>query len=122
MTDIPGQHNSTTLEHLVPKAVDVWNGDINLVVACMLCNQGRGTMLVTSYFDLVKKHGRIEAHRLGRRWQKGDPQGLREKAVSQHLRGTMYRGLAEEYRKRNMTLTTSPIETVSDQVSAARRR
>jgi hypothetical protein len=114
LADIPSQHNSITLEHLVPKAVDAWNEDINLVVACRLCNQGRGTMLATSYFDLVSRYGRSEAHRLGRRWQKGDPLRLREKAISQHRSGPMYRALGEEYRKRTMAPKANASETLSD--------
>jgi hypothetical protein len=113
LVDIQGQHNSTTLEHLIPKAAGAWNHKINFVVACRLCNEGRGTMLATSYFDLVAKQGRIEANRLGRQWRKRiasrDPRRLRETAVAQHRSGPLYKALGLAYRS-------------SDQASAARRR
>jgi hypothetical protein len=118
LIDVPWQHNSVTLEHVIPKAAGAWNDDINLVVACRLCNEGRGTMLAASYFDLVLKHGRNEANRLGRRWRKRivnrDPLSLRERAVSQHLRGPMYRTLAAEYLKRKARPKTVAAKTSAD--------
>jgi hypothetical protein len=106
LTNIRNQHNSATLDHLVPKAVGPWNDDVNLVVACWLCNEGRGPMLATSYFDLVSKRGRDEANRLGRLWRKRiagtSPLRLREKAAAQHQRGPMYSVLAAAFRKRSV--------------------
>ena len=113
LVDIPRQHNSTTLDHLIPKTVDEWNAEINLVVACKLCNEGRGTMPAASYFDLVSRLGRSEANRLGRLRQKGDPPRLREKAISQHLRGPMYRVLRKEYSKRIACLEGSTTKALS---------
>ena len=104
LIDAPRQQNSATLEHVIPEAAGGWDGDINLVVACKFCNEGRGTMLAASCFDLVVKLGREEANRLGLRWRKRiighNPLRLRENAISQHKRGKLYRMLAREYRKR----------------------
>ena len=104
LIEVPKQHNSATLEHVIPEAAGGWDGKINLVVACRFCNEGRGTMLATSYFDLVKRFGREEAHRLGRRWHKRaigqNPLQLRKKAIAQHKNGKLYRALAREYHAR----------------------
>ena len=104
LVEAPKQHNSATIEHVIPEAAGGWNGGLNLVVACNFCNEGRGPMLATSYFDLVIRVGREEANRLGRRWRKRiagrNPRRLREKTISQHRRGKLYRVLAQEYHKR----------------------
>jgi len=104
LIESPNAHNSATIEHVVPEVAGGWNGDINLVAACNYCNAGRGAMLATSYFDLVARVGREEAHRLGRRWHKRtvgkNPLQFREKTLSQHRAGKLYRMLGKAYRER----------------------
>src|SRR5690242_12451898 len=51
-------HDAETLEHMIPVAAGGRDEWLNTVVACRLCNLGRGAMLATSYYDLVRRFGR----------------------------------------------------------------
>jgi hypothetical protein len=97
-------HNSETLEHVIAVAAGGWDGWLNTVAACHLCNQGRGAMLAHSYFDLVLKFGRDAAHAKGRAWYRRQmrrgPDGATNTCCRQHRTGPIYRALATAYRQR----------------------
>jgi hypothetical protein len=106
------ERNAATLEHVIPVCIGGWTGYSNIVVACRLCNFGRGTMLAASYFALVQKLGREGAYEKGRRWQRRHmirkPGGQRDTAREQHEAATLFAGLSKEYRRhRSMKAATA---------------
>ena len=96
------RHDSETLEHVIPVAAGGRDEWLNTVVACRCCNLGRGPMLATSYFDLVRRLGRDVAHAKGRSWYRRQmlrgQDGARRVCQSQHRAGPLYRVLAQVYR------------------------
>lgn len=64
-------HDEATVDHVVPRVAGgrpIWS---NEVMACRLCNEGRGAMRADKYFQRVLWRGRIKAARYGkRRWMK----------------------------------------------------
>jgi len=61
-----GAHNRATIDEVVPRAAGgrcFWS---NQIIACHLCNQGRGAMNAYRYFAYVQKFGRWMAHQWGR--------------------------------------------------------
>jgi len=96
-------HDSETLEHMIPVAAGGRDEWLNVVVACRLCNLGRGAMLATSYFDLVRRVGREAAHVKGRAWYRRQmrrgPDGAKRVCEEQHRAGPIYRVLARTYRR-----------------------
>lgn len=56
-----------TVDHVKPVSLGglrVWE---NEVMACILCNSGRGAMLADDYFEMVQELGRAKAAEIGRR-------------------------------------------------------
>ncbi|MEJ1969621.1 MAG: HNH endonuclease [Rhizomicrobium sp.] len=98
------EDDSATLEHVIPLAAGGWSGWMNIVVACRFCNLGRGAMMATTYFDLVRRFGRAAAHAKGRAWYKRQmscgPDGAKRTCRKQHFAGPVYRALRHEYRQR----------------------
>ena len=63
-------HDRATIDHVVPKAAGgpcCWSNEI---VACQLCNQGRGAMRAERYFEKVQESGRMLAAVWGRQQQR----------------------------------------------------
>ena len=58
-----GDDDAATIDEVQPRSrggQTIWS---NQVIACRLCNQGRGNYNAIAYFELVAKFGRIEAPR-----------------------------------------------------------
>lgn len=56
-----------TIDHVVPRVaggVAIWSNEI---MACDMCNRGRGAMFAGNYFRAVKEMGRLGAYYWGRR-------------------------------------------------------
>jgi hypothetical protein len=96
-------HDAETLEHMIPVAAGGRDEWLNTVVACRLCNLGRGAMLATSYYDLVRRFGREAAHEKGQAWYRRQmrrgPDGAKQACEKQHRAGPIYRVLARTYRR-----------------------
>lgn len=56
-----------TIEHVVPIVAGGLMRWLNEVVACRLCNEGRGAMYARSYYQHVVWKGRAKAAKWGRR-------------------------------------------------------
>ena len=56
-----------TVDHVKPVSLGglrMWDNEI---MACILCNSGRGAMLADAYFEMVQELGRLKAAEEGRR-------------------------------------------------------
>lgn len=60
-------HDSITIDEVVARAHGGFRRWSNQVVACWLCNSGRGAMDADEYFALVQEHGRSRAAALAGR-------------------------------------------------------
>jgi 5-methylcytosine-specific restriction endonuclease McrA len=85
-SDDPQSDARATVEHVIPViagGLRIWS---NEVVACALCNEGRGAMQWWRYFNIVTLRGRRKAYRWGlRQWAKARQRKAAEKAIQ----GTM---------------------------------
>lgn len=66
LRDEYGHHDSATIEHLEPRGSRPRTH--NLVIACYLCNNGRGHFVAAlEYYEIVREAGRWNAPRVARK-------------------------------------------------------
>lgn len=88
LTDTKLAHDEATIDHVVPRVAGgrpIWS---NEVMACRLCNEGRGAMYADHYFQIVTWKGREKAARYAHRRRKRRGKGVfsgREKVTAPQL-------------------------------------
>lgn len=65
MGDDPTADNYRSLEHVVPRTAGGKKHYDNEVIACILCNNGRGAMRADRYLRFVLWKGRVKAAQYG---------------------------------------------------------